>query len=100
MSQGRAPWWRVAAKQWPLAVVLAGIVAGVAVVAAGHWLRGVLVIGAAVVLAALERLLLAERAGLLQLRSRWFDVALMAALGLAIIAVALWVPGFSGNPNR
>jgi DUF3017 family protein len=82
---------------WPLLVVAAGVVVGLvlAVVGAGSWWRvGCAVIGASLVLGALLRLLLPGRAaGLLQVRSKAFDVVALALGGGAILALSYWVPG-------
>ncbi|MFP5282742.1 MAG: DUF3017 domain-containing protein [Actinomycetes bacterium] len=80
---------------WPLLVVLGGIAAGLAIALVGSqtWRLGCLVIGAALVVGAVERAVLAPRAaGLLQVRSRWFDVTALALAGLAVIALAVVVP--------
>jgi hypothetical protein len=50
-------------------------------------------VGTAVVAAAVFRLVLpSRRAGLLVVRSRLFDVTVLAVLGLAILALGLAVP--------
>lgn len=87
------PWYRLVAGQWPLALVLLAIAVGVAWVGLGHWKRGSTVIGAAFVLGTLLRAFLPEKqVGLLGVRTRAVDVACLAALGVAIVALALVVP--------
>ena len=82
-------------RQWPLLLVAVGVLAGLVLAFLGPatWRPGSMVIGASVVLGALLRLVLPTRdAGLLQVRSRAFDVALMLLVGVAIIALAVVVP--------
>lgn len=77
----------------PLLVVLVGLVGGLVVVAFGHWLAGCLIVGTFVGIGGLERLLLPkERAGLLQARSRFFDVIALIGMAVAIIVLAIAVP--------
>ena len=57
------------------------------------WRVGAGVIGIAVGIAALERLLLPDRvAGLLRARSRGFDVALLTLMAIGIVIGAIVVP--------
>jgi hypothetical protein len=50
-------------------------------------------IGAALVVGAVERVVLADReAGLLQVRGKAFDVAVLALAGAAVIVLAVVVP--------
>ena len=81
-------------RQWPLFVVLVGVAVGLAMVALDHWRRGLVVVGLALVVAALFRLLLPlPRLGFLAVRSRTMDVSLTAGAGLAIALIALTLPG-------
>ena len=84
----------VLSRQWPVLVVLAGVNAGLALVVLLEGFRvGSLVAGASVVLGAwLRALLPRERLGVLVVRSRRFDVGLLALLGLGITVLALVVP--------
>ena len=82
-------------RQWPLLVVVVGVVAGLVVAWLGEttWRIGCLVIGGALVVGAVERMALADReAGLLQVRGKAFDVAVLALTGAAVIVLAIWVP--------
>jgi hypothetical protein len=82
-------------RQWPLLVVVAGVALGLAVAwfSGNGWRIGCLLIGAALLVGAVERLVLGEReAGLLQVRGKAFDVAVLAVVGLAIVALAIAVP--------
>ena len=75
-----------------LAVVLA-TVAGLVMVAFGPWRRGVGLVGVALLCASALRLVLSEgEAGMLRVRSRWFDVAVLAGVGVALIALAANIP--------
>ena len=79
--------------QWPLALVLLGVAAGLAIVALGPFRAGSVVIGAAVLFGTFLRALLPERtAGLLVVRSRSVDVTVMGGLGLALTVLAFIVP--------
>jgi len=81
-------------RQWPLFVVLLGVAVGLAMVALDHWRRGLVVVGLALVVAALFRLLLPlPRLGFLAVRSRTMDVALTAGAGVTIAVIALTLPG-------
>jgi Protein of unknown function (DUF3017) len=81
------------ARQWPLGVVLAGLVGSLAVVVVDDYRPGMLLFAGFVLLGAGLRLFLpTRRAGLLVLRSRPLDVAVMTAMGIAIAVLALLVP--------
>ena len=82
--------------QWPLLIVVAGVLLGLGVAWIGPntWRLGCLVIGSALGIGAVMRIALPDReAGLLQVRSRAFDIMVLAVGGAAIIAWALAVPG-------
>lgn len=85
----KAYWRAVFRRQWPiLSVAAIGLVA-LALVAAGFWRRGTLLIGIGVGLAAGLRLVLPEdRAGVLVVRTRTIDVAMMAAVCAAVVYIA------------
>lgn len=79
----------------PITVVLALAATGIGYAAAvqEHWLRGVLVLAGAMVLAGVFRLLLpARQAGLLAVRSRLLDVLCYTGVGVAIIVLGLALP--------
>jgi hypothetical protein len=77
----------------PLALVLLGVGTGLIVIANHHFRAGSIIVGGAVVAAAVLRLTLpVRRAGLLVVRSRIFDVAVLSVLGLGILALGLAVP--------
>ncbi|WP_231706905.1 DUF3017 domain-containing protein [Tsukamurella sputi] len=77
-------------------VANAGYVAVVAVLATGmvlvgleYWRRGLFVFGAGTGFAAVLRAFLPERRqGLLRVRSRWFDVTVLALAAVAILVVS------------
>jgi Protein of unknown function (DUF3017) len=76
--------------QAPFLLVLAVVIAVFAylTVMPGHWRRGVSVMAAALVLAAVLRLVLPSAyAGFLAVRGRWWDAFCYAALGMAILIV-------------
>jgi len=80
-------------RQWPLLVVILAVGAGLLLVAAQQWRLGLVVMGLAVVLAGLLRLLLpVRRVGFLAVRSRPVDVTLMTVVGLAVVVIALATP--------
>jgi hypothetical protein len=84
-----------ALRAWPLLVVLAGVVAGLglAVLGPGTWRAGCLVIGAALSLGAVLRMVLPSReAGLLQVRSKAFDTTFLLLLAAAVVVLAILVP--------
>ncbi len=79
--------------QVPLLLALVGIAVGTVVAGLGYWRKGSVIIGAAIVFAGLERLVLSvRRAGALAARRRGYDATLLLALGVAIIALAFLVP--------
>jgi hypothetical protein len=83
-------------QQWPLLVVVAGVVLGllIAVLGDNTWRIGCLVIGSALCVGAVERIALPRRdAGLLEVRGKAFDIAVLALGGVAIITLAIWVHG-------
>jgi hypothetical protein len=78
-----------ARRNWPLLAVVLVVAAAFVLVLADRWRRGALVLGGAMVLAALLRAALSpDRVGLLAVRGRGFDVAAMAIVGATIIALA------------
>jgi hypothetical protein len=82
-------------RQWPLLVILGGVLAGLLIAFLGQstWRIGCLVIGASLGVGALERVVLPSReAGLLQVRSKAFDVAVLLLGAIAIIALSIAVP--------
>ena len=82
-------WWR----QWPIIVVLTGVGIALVLVALDYFRRGSVVLAGSVLLAAFLRLFLPEReAGLLVVRSRKIDVAVLGVLGALLALFAFWVP--------
>jgi hypothetical protein len=79
--------------QWPITLVLLGVVVALGVVATGHFRRGSVVLAGAVVMAMFLRLFLREdEAGLLVVRSKIVDVVLLAVLGIGLGVLAFAVP--------
>jgi hypothetical protein len=80
---------RVARAQWPILAVGVIFVVAFVLVAAAFWRRGSLLIGIAVGVAAVLRLLLSEeRAGLLVVRSRGVDFATMTTVCVVMVYIA------------
>ena len=83
-------------QQWPLLLVVGGVVLGllIAAVGDGTWRIGCVVIGSSLCVGAVERIALPRRdAGLMQVRGQAFDVAVLSLTGISIIALAIWVHG-------
>lgn len=82
-------------RQWPLLIVVIGVLAGLVVSFLGEstWRLGCLLIGASLGVGAVERIALPSRdVGLLQVRTKAFDVTVLAVTGAAIIVLAIAVP--------
>jgi hypothetical protein len=80
-------------REAPLLGVLGLVAAGLAVGALHRWRAGVLLVAAALLAACVLRLALpARRSGLLVVRSKRVDVAVLALLGSALMALAWSVP--------
>jgi hypothetical protein len=74
-------------------VVLALSIAGLVVVAVGPWRKGIALVGIALLLAALARLVLAElNAGMLRVRGKLFDVVALGGVGAVLILLAAVIP--------
>lgn len=83
-------WVRCAKKNLPILAVLAVIVVAIVFVVADRWRRGAFIFGTATLLAAAFRLILSpERAGLLAVRTKTFDVAALLTVGGAIVWLAI-----------
>ena len=79
--------------QWPLMVVLVGMVVSLVVVATDHFRRGSVLFAGFVVLAFFLRLILSNSdAGWLAVRSRAVDLAVLGTLGTSLSVFALVVP--------
>jgi hypothetical protein len=79
--------------EWPLGVVLVGMVVGLVVVAADRFRAGTVIFALSVLTGALLRAMLPERtAGLLVVRSRTLDVTTLGVLGMALTVLAVVVP--------
>lgn len=69
--------------------VVAVLVVGMVLIGLEYWRRGLFVFGAGTGFAAILRAVLPERRqGLLRVRSRWFDVAVLALAAAAILVVS------------
>lgn len=79
---------------WPIALVIAIFAVGLALVIMMHWRRGTFIMGFALIVAAAFRALLPpEKAGLLVVRSKAFDLAGLLLAGASMMALAAFVPG-------
>ncbi len=86
----RRPFLAGVVRQLPLLAAILVVGAGMVLVTFGYWRRGLVVIGLALIGAALMRLLLPlRRVGLLAVRSRSVDVLLLAGTGLAQTVLTL-----------
>ncbi len=83
---------KVFAGQWPILTVGLFLLVAFALVVAGYWRRGALVLAIGVGVAAAMRLALTDdRAGLLVVRSRTIDIATTATVSAALIYIALTI---------
>ena len=90
----RRPFLAGLLRQLPLLAVLVVVGAGLLVVTFHRWRLGLVIVGLALIGAAVLRLLLpVRRAGFLAVRSRPVDVVLLAGTGLALAGIALTIPG-------
>jgi hypothetical protein len=79
--------------QWPLMLVLVGLVGSLIVVADDHFRRGSVLFAAFVVLAFFLRLFLPEKeAGWLAVRGKGIDLLCLGFLGIGLSVFALIVP--------
>ncbi len=79
--------------QWPLMIVLAGLLASLIVVASDHFRRGSVLFAGFVVGAFFLRLFLPERdAGWLAVRGKGIDLMCLGLLGFGLTVFALIVP--------
>lgn len=77
--------------------VLAITAAGLTVVALGDWRVGIRMLGGALVIAAAVRLVLSPRdAGMLAVRHKALDAALLSGLGAALVFLAASIPDQPG----
>jgi hypothetical protein len=79
-------------------LVVAASAIGLLIIAFGLWRRGVDLIGAALLVGALARVVLPENnAGMLRVRrSRWADVLMLGGVGTALIVLASVIPNQPG----
>ncbi len=79
--------------QWPLTLVLIGVAVAMLMIGLDYFRRGCVILSASVLLAAFLRLMLPDsEAGMLVVRSRKVDVAILAVLGLGLSMFTFWVP--------
>ena len=78
----------VPVRQWPIVIVLTMVGVGLAVTALNQFRPGVVTIGVALLVGCALRIALPE-VGMLAVRTRFTDIAVMGLLGVAIILLAL-----------
>jgi hypothetical protein len=89
----RRPFLAGLVRQLPLLAVLVVVGLGLFLITLERWRVGLVVMGLALVGAALLRLLLpVRRLGFLAVRSRPVDVVLLAGVGVALTGIALAIP--------
>lgn len=84
-ASGNAP---APVRQWPLLTVMAGVGAGLLVVALDAFRAGTIIVGLSLMLGAALRWLLPE-VGMLAVRSRFTDLLTYGGLGLAIVMLSM-----------
>ena len=78
--------------EWPMIVVLAIAAAGLLRVATANWREGSVLLGGALLVAAVLRAVLPpDRAGLVAIRSRIVDILAYSGLGLAVVLLAFTI---------
>jgi hypothetical protein len=79
-------------------LVVAASAIGLLIIAFGSWRRGVDLIGAALLVGALARVVLPENnAGMLRVRrNRWVDVLMLGGVGTTLIVLASVIPNQPG----
>lgn len=80
--------YRPVVREWPIAVVLAAVVTGLLVSRLVEYRSGLLVVGAALLGAAVLRWLVPE-VGLLAVRSRFTDVLTLVVMGAGVVLLSL-----------
>ncbi len=79
--------------QWPIALVFLGIGISLVLIGTDHFRRGSIGLAVSVLLAVFLRLFLPNStAGMLVVRSKSVDVAVLGFLGVILTIFALWVP--------
>ena len=74
-------------------IVVGMTVIGLGIVVAGAWRTGLVWMGIGLLLGALTRAVLSERAaGMLRVRRRWSDVLMLTVAGIGLIVLAVIVP--------
>ena len=74
-------------------VVVGMVLVGLGIVVAGAWRTGLVWMGIGMLVGALTRAVLSERAaGMLRVRRRWSDVLLLSIAGIGLIVLAVVVP--------
>jgi hypothetical protein len=78
-----------------LQLVAVGV--GLVLVAVGQWRPGVVAVGVAFIAGALARSVVPiDHTGMLRVRGKFFDVAWMTTLGIALVVLPLLIPNQPG----
>ena len=89
----RRPFLAGLLRQLPLLAVLVVVGIGLLVLTFDHWRTGIVIIGLALIGAAVLRMFLpVRRVGFLAVRSRAVDVVLLAGTGLVLTVIVLLIP--------
>jgi Protein of unknown function (DUF3017) len=89
----RRPFLAGLIRQLPLLAVLVVVAIGLLQVTLEHWRQGLVIVGLALIGAAVMRALLpVRRLGFLAVRSRPVDVVLLAGTGIVLTVVVLTIP--------
>ncbi|MBI4900541.1 MAG: DUF3017 domain-containing protein [Actinobacteria bacterium] len=83
---------------WFVTVAIFAVGAAYAMMPTGHWRRGSAIMGLALLVGAVLRGWLGDKAGLLVVRARWLDTAAMLLMGVGIMVLAFWVPAATKVP--
>ncbi|AXT84088.1 hypothetical protein C6I20_02005 [Aeromicrobium sp. A1-2] len=76
---------------------LLAVLVGLVLVVAGPWRVGIILIGVAFVVGAVARSFVPiSHTGMLRVRGKAFDVFWMTTLGVALVVLAIVIPGQSG----
>lgn len=79
-------------------VQLAGVAAGLVVMACGPWRAGITVIGVTFLVGAFGRAVVpGDHTGMLQVRGKVFDIGWTALLGVSLVVLAAVIPSQPGG---
>lgn len=80
-------------REWPVFLVLFSVIGSLVLCVIDSFRTGSIAFGLSLALAFFLRLVLNDHeAGLLKVRSRWVDLAVLGALSVGMLVTSLWVP--------